>query len=563
MPTPHDAKRVVHTAHETRDTRNGRNGRNGHGAHEDARAPQPPRAERAERATHAPRAQRETPSGSLSGLERLERLAELTRDEQTKEDAQTVASLPSVAQANGAGEGHVLIADDEPEIRAMLRDVLESEGYRISEARNDTEVIEQATRRDGRPDLILLDIRIPNKDGIAILQQLLSAGVDTPVVLMTQYTTATLAIKAMQMGAADYITKPFNIDEVPLTIERILNHERLKRQVEEKLPPTVKIDPTERIIGSTPEMVDIFKLVGRVARTPATVLITGETGTGKELMAEAIHNASDRRNGPLIKVNCAALPETLLESELFGHEKGSFTGALNQHKGRFEMADHGTIFLDEVGEMTLGTQKKLLRVLQEREFERVGGVAPVKVDVRVLAATNRNLLEESQAGRFREDLYFRLNVIEIAMPPLRKRKEDIPALVNHFLDKHRYSAVSQPARITQKAVDKLMTYDWPGNVRELENTIQRAVVLGGGGLITPDHISFQGEISRTVVDVEELVRAGAPLDEIVAMARKEAIRVALRLNEDDHTRAAQQLGMNAEAFEAALLDMELASLRVE
>ncbi len=560
MPTPHDAKRVVHTAHETRDTRNGRNGRNGHGAHEDARAPQPPRAERA---THAPRAQRETPSGSLSGLERLERLAELTRDEQTKEDAQTVASLPSVAQANGAGEGHVLIADDEPEIRAMLRDVLESEGYRISEARNDTEVIEQATRRDGRPDLILLDIRIPNKDGIAILQQLLSAGVDTPVVLMTQYTTATLAIKAMQMGAADYITKPFNIDEVPLTIERILNHERLKRQVEEKLPPTVKIDPTERIIGSTPEMVDIFKLVGRVARTPATVLITGETGTGKELMAEAIHNASDRRNGPLIKVNCAALPETLLESELFGHEKGSFTGALNQHKGRFEMADHGTIFLDEVGEMTLGTQKKLLRVLQEREFERVGGVAPVKVDVRVLAATNRNLLEESQAGRFREDLYFRLNVIEIAMPPLRKRKEDIPALVNHFLDKHRYSAVSQPARITQKAVDKLMTYDWPGNVRELENTIQRAVVLGGGGLITPDHISFQGEISRTVVDVEELVRAGAPLDEIVAMARKEAIRVALRLNEDDHTRAAQQLGMNAEAFEAALLDMELASLRVE
>jgi two-component system response regulator AtoC len=266
-------------------------------------------------------------------------------------------------------------------------------------------------------------------------------------------------------------------------------------------------------------------------------------------MAEAIHNASDRRSGPLIKVNCAALPESLLESELFGHEKGSFTGALTQHKGRFEAAHKGTIFLDEVGEMTPGTQKKLLRVLQEREFERVGSTSPIQVDVRVVAATNKNLRDEVLARRFREDLFFRLNVIAIHMPPLRERRGDIPALVNHFLDKHRYSPSSPQARISEDAMEKLTIHDWPGNVRELENIIQRAVVLSRGGFITIDHVVFQNELNRYVLDVQQKVRDNTPLEEMVRDVRREAILTALRLSDHDHERAARQLGLSVEDFE--------------
>jgi len=297
-------------------------------------------------------------------------------------------------------------------------------------------------------------------------------------------------------------------------------------------------------------MIDIFKIIGRVARTPATVLITGETGTGKELMAEAIHNASDRRTGPLIKVNCAALPETLLESELFGHEKGSYTGAIAQQKGRFELAHKGTIFLDEVGEMTLATQKKLLRVLQEREIERVGGTTPIQVDVRVVAATNKTLAEEVRAGNFREDLFYRLNVIAVHMPPLRERRIDLPALVNHFLDKHRYSPISLPAPITKEAVEALEAYEWPGNVRELENLIQRAVVLSRGELISPEHIVFQNEMNRYVIDVEQKVRDKTPLEEMVRDVRVNAITTALRLCENDPGKAAEQLGLTLKAFES-------------
>ncbi|MEO7001019.1 MAG: sigma-54 dependent transcriptional regulator [Ktedonobacterales bacterium] len=450
-------------------------------------------------------------------------------------------------------KGSILICDDDQNLRGMLSALLSEEGYTTQEAATGADALEKAAQRDTRPDLILLDIRMPDQNGIEIMQRLLEQGVDAPVILMTGFTTASLAIKAMQMGAADYLSKPFSdLDEVLISIDRVLSYERLKREVEGRSTPSVKVDASERIVGSSQEMVDIFKLIGRVARTPATVLITGETGTGKELMAEAIHNASDRRNGPLIKVNCAALPETLLESELFGHEKGSFTGALTQHKGRFEAAHKGTIFLDEVGEMTFGTQKKLLRVLQEREFERVGGTAPVKVDVRVLAATNRNLRDEVMAGRFREDLFFRLNVISVHMPPLRNRREDIPALVSHFLDKHRYSPASQPARISQEAMDKLMAYDWPGNVRELENIMQRAVVLGRGDVITPDQIVFHNEMNRYVLDVEQKVRASTPLEVMLHDVLRQAIRAALRLNDQDHAKAAEQLGVSLDVFEAHL-----------
>jgi two-component system response regulator AtoC len=360
------------------------------------------------------------------------------------------------------------------------------------------------------------------------------------------------------MGAADYLTKPFtDLDEVIDDVERVLRYEDLKRGIGKQLAPVPTIDSTERIVGSSPEMVKIFKTIGQVARTQATVLVTGETGTGKELMTEAIHNASDRRNGPLIKVNCAALPETLLESELFGHEKGSFTGAISQHKGRFEAANSGTIFLDEVGEMTPNTQKKLLRVLQEHEFERVGGTVPVKVDVRVLAATNRTLRDEVVNGRFREDLFYRINVIEIHMPPLRERIEDVPALVNHFLDKHRYSSASTPTRITEESVGILLDYDWPGNVRELENIIHRAVVLSRGNIITPDHIVFQSELNRYVVDIEQKVRAGTTLDDILGEIKHEVVQTALRLNDQDPARAAAQVGVSEEVFRVLQVEMKM------
>ncbi len=434
----------------------------------------------------------------------------------------------------------VLVADDDPSVRALLIDFLGDEGYAVVEAATGMEALQRMTD-DPAPDLVLLDVRLPDLGGIEILQKMLEQGIEVPVIVMTGYTSASLAIRAIQMGAEEYITKPLDLDVVEETIKRVVRNKKMQHEPEVSMP---KPDPTERMVGSSPQMIDVFKQIGRVARTPTTVLVTGDSGTGKELVAEAIHQASDRRSGPMIKVNCAALPETLLESELFGHEKGSFTGALAQHKGRFEAANKGTIFLDEIGEMTLGTQSKLLRVLQEREFERVGGTVPVKVDVRVIAATNRNLSEEVLAGRFREDLFFRLNVIGLHMPPLRDRREDIPALVSHFLNKHRYSPTAMPARISQEAVDVLMAHNWPGNVRELENIIQRAVVLSRGDLITPEHIVFQNELNRYVLDVEQKVRARVPLEQMLREVRVQAVATAMRLNEYDEHKAAEQLGIS-------------------
>ena len=468
--------------------------------------------------------------------------------------------------SNTASETHnalhgacVLIADDDEALREVLSRVLAEEGYTFDEAATGAEVLEKvALSNTARPDIVLLDLGMPDVDGIQILQTMLEQGIDTPVIIITGRESGSMVVKAMQIGAADYIRKPFaDLDDVVLAVNRVLAYEHMKQEIQESKSPTARPDPTERIVGSRPQMISIFKTIGRVARTQATVLVTGETGTGKELMAEALHNASDRRSGPLIKVNCAALPETLLESELFGHEKGSFTGALAQHKGRFEAAHKGTIFLDEVGEMTLATQKKLLRVLQEREFERVGGTAPVKVDVRVIAATNRNLHEDVLDGRFREDLFYRLNVIEVAMPPLRDRKEDIPALVSHFLDKHRYSGVAMPARISEEAMAQLMTYEWPGNVRELENIVQRAVVLSRGELITPDQLVFQNEMSRYILDVDQKVRSGASLDEMLADVRRQAITTALRMHDGNQEQAAGRLGVTPNQLSTMMTELEM------
>jgi two-component system response regulator AtoC len=332
----------------------------------------------------------------------------------------------------------------------------------------------------------------------------------------------------MEQGAYDYVTKPFEIDDLLATLKRVFEHADMSSEVSAlRLELGKSAAERERIVGSSKPMLEVFKLIGKVASSDATVLITGESGTGKELVAEALHKASKRNPHPLVKVSCAALPETLLETELFGHEKGSFTGAMTMRKGRFETANKGTIFLDEIGEMTLATQTKLLRILQEREFERIGSNVPIKIDIRVITATNRNLAEEVDKGRFREDLYYRLNVIHIDMPPLRDRKEDIPLLVEHFLVKYRHAPGEIPTTISEDALNRLVEYDWPGNVRELENAIERAVVLSRGNPITADHLPFSN--SREARDRRALAQRRSRLDD--EEARLDDRRSALEADE--------------------------------
>jgi two-component system, NtrC family, response regulator AtoC len=399
-----------------------------------------------------------------------------------------------------------------------------------------------------------MDVRMPDLTGIEVLRKLSDkADGPLPVIVMTAYGSASIAIDAMQLGAYDYVTKPFDLDDVLLRVQRFFERQALAREVQE-LRRSADRDPNEYIIGNSPSMQDVFKTIGLVARTESTVLVTGETGTGKELVATTIHRNSSYAHGPLVKVNCAALPETLLESELFGHEKGSFTGAIAQRKGKFEMANRGTIFLDEIGEMTLSTQKKFLRVLQEHEFERVGGSVPVKVDTRVVAATNKNLPMEVREGNFREDLYYRLNVIVIYLPPLRDRREDIPLLAVHFLDKHRVNVSSGPTQISTGAMRMLMEHDWPGNVRELENTIERAVVLAQGGVVTEDHISFSSADQGHFIDISAKVRNRISIREVMQEVERQMMREALRQSAGDRVEASQVLGIDLEELHARLRD---------
>lgn len=459
----------------------------------------------------------------------------------------------------------ILVADDDAGIRGLLRDLLEDEGYGVTEAARSGQVLEALKDTGEIPDLVLMDVRMPDKSGIDVLRDVSpESGSQLPFIIMTAHGTSSLAIEAMQLGAYDYITKPFDLDDVLLTIRRYFEHQALLEQVEDLRTQTQERDPNDFIIGNSVPMQEVYKTVGRVARSDSTVLISGETGTGKELVATVLHRSSSYSGGPLIKVNCAALPETLLESELFGHEKGSFTGALNQRKGRFEMAHKGTIFLDEVGEMSLATQKKLLRVLQEREFERVGGTVLVKVDTRVVAATNKNLAHEVREGRFREDLYYRLNVISIFLPPLRDRQDDIPLLVEHFLQKHRFQAGTGPAKITPGAIQMLMEYNWPGNVRELENLIERSVVLAQGTVITEDHISFSSADQRHFIDIAQLVRKGSTIADVQQEVEKQMLIEALKQAEGDRIAAASLIGIDLPAFQRKLIDYgipgEVASL---
>jgi two-component system response regulator AtoC len=458
--------------------------------------------------------------------------------------------------ADSSGHRRILIADDDQAIRGLLKDFLGGEGYETIEARSGKEVLQAAGAAS--PDLMLLDLRMPDWDGMEVMRRLKERDLSVPVVLMTAYGTSSSAIQAMQLGAFDYITKPFELEDVLLTVQRFFEHEQLASEVRKLRGQLEGRDLSERIIGNTAAMQAVYKMVGRVAQTDATVLVTGETGTGKELVAEVLHLFSTYRDGPLVKVNCAALPETLLESELFGHEKGSFTGAIAQHKGRFEMAHKGTIFLDEIGEMTLSTQKKLLRVLQQKEFERVGGTVPVKVDCRVVAATNKNLRHEVDQGNFREDLFYRLNVIAIFMPPLRDRKDDIPLLVEHFLNKYRYTPGSPPARISDGAMEVLLEHTWPGNVRELEHAIQRAVVMSQGAVITREHLHLDPAKELGVINLDQKLQQGQDLGQVLTGIEGYLLSRALERNRGNRHLAAKLLGLDLETFDRKLGEHGLA-----
>jgi len=436
----------------------------------------------------------------------------------------------------------ILVADDDASIRSLLKQLLTDEGYSITEAATGTEVVAQVG--ESSPDLVIMDVRMPELNGIEALPKVKTVSPKTAVLIMTAFGSSRAAIDAMQLGAFDYITKPFELDKIAHTVKRAFDYQDLAQEVEVLRDEISSLVQTERIVGNSPPMQEVYKTVGKVAKADATVLITGESGTGKELVAEALHLNSNRRSGPLVKVSCAALPETLLEAELFGHEKGSFTGAMAMRKGRFELADKGTVFLDEIGEMSLATQTKLLRVLQERKIERIGSSLPIKVDIRVIVATNKDLQKQVEQNKFRDDLFYRLNVINIHMPPLRERKEDIPALVEHFLAKHRYSATAQPAAISEEALKRLTEYDWPGNVRELENVIERAVVLSRGQIITSRELPFGEHVDGEHEDEHEDVSAERSFfKKSVSQFEKDLIMKALKDAAGNRSKAAEMLGI--------------------
>lgn len=369
----------------------------------------------------------------------------------------------------------VLVVDDDPAHRTMLRTLLTGWGYRIKEADDGAGAIEMVYEQAF--DLILMDIRMVKVSGLEALVEIKAFNPAIPVIIMTAYSSVESAVEALKNGAYDYLTKPLDFDELRLTMERAMEHSQLReenRQLRETLG--TQFD-TQNIIGRSPPMMRLMETVAQVATSEATILITGESGTGKEMIAGAIHFNSPRKDGPFVKINCAAITETLLESELFGHEKGAFTGAYKRKEGRFRQAHGGTLFLDEVSEMSFAMQVKLLRVLQDREITRVGGEEVIKVDVRIIAATNKDLPTEIDAGRFRDDLYYRLNVVTIAMPPLRERSEDVPLLSQHFLEQFSETNRKQIKGFTPQAMDRLLRHEWPGNVRELMNAVERAVVL--------------------------------------------------------------------------------------
>jgi DNA-binding NtrC family response regulator len=438
----------------------------------------------------------------------------------------------------------ILVVDDQSSVRELLRAVLEAEGHEVDDAPDGMSALE--TLKSGFHDLVMMDIRMPGLDGVETLSRMKALSPATGAIMMTAYASVETAVKAMKLGAFDYVTKPIDIGEVRSVVAKFA-----ARDEEPESGPSEESGRGEDVVGSSEAFRKVLDVAHRVAESDATVLILGESGTGKEVIAREIHRASARARRPMVAVNCSAIPEGLLESELFGHEKGSFTGAVRQKKGRFETADGGTVFLDEIGDMSPGLQAKLLRFLQDRLVQRVGGMTDIAVDVRVIAATNRDLEKEIAEGRFREDLYFRLNVVTITIPPLRQRREDVPELVAHFL-KTLAPPGGKPKKISPKAMRLAMAYDWPGNVRELENAIQRAVVLSRGETVFPEHLPAR--MQALVPGGEGEGAASAEGTRTMREVEREAIMRALREHNGNRTHAAESLGISRRTLQNKIRD---------
>ena len=468
----------------------------------------------------------------------------------------------------------ILVVDDEENIRELLRESLEDEGYRVSVAKNGQEAVEKA--RALKPDTILMDVKMPVMSGMDAFLKIKESQPDLPVIFLTAFGSSDLAISAMKSGAYDYLTKPFDIDEVRIKVKRALELRELSylsgRTRSEDLPAINE----DELVGQSAVMQEVYKQIGKVASSDATVLILGESGTGKELVAKAIHNNSSRKDRAFVVVNCAAIPENLLESELFGHEKGAFTDAYETHIGKFEQASSGTIFLDEIGDMSLPLQAKLLRILQDGGFERVGGREHLTSSARVIAATNQDLARLVSQRKFREDLFYRLNVITLRLPPLHDRQGDIPLLARHFLRKYAAKYGRDISDIADETLERLSAYDWPGNVRELENVIARAVIISQAPVLLPDSIDLAsqpvfhsrdevaaGDNCRVVQTAPQTAQAtpsgngGLRLSDAIQQVEIDMIRKALRESGGNKTRAAQILGISRKSLFNKIRDYKL------
>ena len=433
----------------------------------------------------------------------------------------------------------ILVVDDERSIRELLTILLEQEGHAVVTAEG--VATGTAALLEHQPDLVICDLKLPDGSGLEVLEEARRRQLGCPFIVITAHTTPQHALESLRAGAAEYLSKPFNVDDLKLILGKLLRA---------RAPAAAELDGSTELIGSSPPIRRVLELVPRIAATPSTVLITGESGTGKELLARAIHTASAQSRGPFLTVNCGALPEGLLESELFGHARGAFTGAVRDHQGLFAQAHGGTIFLDEVGELTLAMQVKLLRVLQEHRVRPVGGSRETEVDVRVMAATNRDLHREAGVGSFREDLYYRLNVIHVHLPSLRQRGEDLPTLARHFVERTCRRFGLAPKRLTADAVRVLQAYRWPGNVRELENVIERTVALEAGEIISsgslPEHL--RGSPSDPAPEHTSLPEEGLDLEEHLEAQRRSLMRQALERAGGQQKAAADLLRLSYRAF---------------
>ena len=432
----------------------------------------------------------------------------------------------------------ILVVDDEPLIRFALNDRLTADGYKVVEAGTAADAL--ARSQDGA-DLVLLDYKLPDGDGISVLKKIKEQHPETLVILLTAHQSVELAVDAMKQGAYHYANKPFNLDEISMLVAKALETTELRREVRTLRETQAQPYSFDRIVGEGPQVAAVKALLKKVATSPAsTVLLTGESGTGKDLAAKVLHYNSARSGKPFMNITCSALPEALMESELFGHERGAFTGADRQKRGLFETADGGTVFLDEIGEMVPGLQAKLLRFLEEKTFRRVGGSADIRVDVRVIAATNRNLQEEVKQGRFREDLFYRLNVLPIVLPPLRDRADDIPRLVAFYVDVYNAEFKKKIRGVTPEAMEQIRRHPWPGNIRELRNAIERAMLLSDGPVLEASDFSAGGAVTMKLGEAVELPAAGLDLEQL----ERSLVVQALQRTGWNQTKAAALLGLN-------------------